>query len=383
MPPQPSSTDFFSLHTTDANSAARAGYIRTAHGQIPTPMFMPVGTQGAVKALEWSHLTALEAPIVLANTYHLYLRPGTEVLDAMGGLHGLTGWNGPILTDSGGFQVWSLRDLRKLDENGVQFRSHLDGSAHTFTPENVVEIQRSIGSDIFMVLDECTPYPVSEHDARESMERTVRWAARAATHHAKAPSIHGHAQYQFAIGQGSVYQHLRQACMRELVAMEFDGYAIGGLSVGESAEDMYAMTAASTALMPENKPRYLMGVGTPENILRAIALGVDMFDCVMPTRNARNGTLFTSTGKVNVKNAKWKTSAEPIDDGIGCPTSAATQMAYLRHLFMANEILGLILATIQNVAFYLWLIRQARRHIIENTYTEWSANILSTINRTR
>ncbi len=374
---------FFTLEHTDATTQARVGTIQTDHGAIPTPAFMPVGTQGAVKALEWQNLNALEAPIVLSNTYHLYLRPGTDVLDRVGGLHAFNGWSKPILTDSGGFQVWSLRDLRKLSEHGVEFRSHLDGSAHVFTPESVVDIQRSIGSDLFMVLDECTPYPVSETDARISMERTVRWAERAANHHAQAPFHHGHRQFQFAIGQGSVYPALREACMKSLVEMNFDGYAIGGLSVGESADEMYAMTEVSTRIMPANKPRYLMGVGTPENILRSIALGVDMFDCVMPTRNARNGTVFTTTGKVNVKNAKWKYSTEVLDDGVGCATSAITKMAYLRHLFVANEILGLILATTQNVAFYLWLVRNARKHILEGTYSEWSQETIRIVSSNR
>lgn len=374
---------FFTLQHTDSVSSARAGVIQTQHGSIPTPMFMPVGTQGAVKALGWETLTSLQTPIVLSNTYHLYLRPGTQVLEHAGGLHGLTGWTKPILTDSGGFQVWSLRDLRNISENGVQFRSHLDGSAHLFTPESVVDIQRSIGSDLFMPLDECTPYPVSETDAKASMERTLRWAERSKEHHEGTPFLYGHRQFHLGIGQGSVYPTLRQRCMKELVDLDFDGYAIGGLSVGEPAEDMYAITAASTSVMPEHKPRYLMGVGTPENILRSIALGVDMFDCVMPTRNARNGTIYTTSGKVNIKNSKWKFSTESLDGLVGCATSNTTQMAYLRHLFIAGEILGLILATAQNVAFYLWLVRSARNHILDGTFLEWSEETLQRVNSLR
>lgn len=374
---------FFTLQTTDSVTQARTGCVHTYHGDIPTPAFMPVATQGAIKAMEWARLSEMNAPIALSNTYHLYLRPGTEVLDALGGLHSLNGWQRPILTDSGGFQVWSLRDLRNIKEEGVHFQSHIDGSRHIFTPEKVVDIQRSIGSDIFMVLDECTPYPATEPEARVSMERTVRWAERAANHHAQAPFHHGYPQYHFAIGQGGVYPHLRQACMSELVAMDFDGYAIGGLSVGEPADEMYAMTQVSTAIMPANKPRYLMGVGTPENILRSIALGVDMFDCVMPTRNARNGSLFTTTGKVNIKNTKWKFSTECIDENVACATSATTQMAYLRHLFVANEILGLQLATMQNVAFYLWLVRTARERIVDGTFKAWSEHIIPIVSATR
>jgi len=376
-------TPFFRLDGTDPSSQARAGTITTDHGQIPTPIFMPVGTQGAVKAMEHRSLRELDAAIILANTYHLYLRPGTEVLTAMGGLHRFANWERPILTDSGGFQVWSLRELRSLSEEGAEFKSHLDGSRHLFTPESVVDIQRAIGSDLFMVLDECTNYPADHATAKASMEMTVRWAERSRKHHLASPFLYGHQQYQFAIGQGRTHADLRQECMRSLVDMDFDGYAIGGLSVGEPADDMYAMTEVSTAIMPAGKPRYLMGVGTPENILTAIGLGVDMFDCVMPTRNARNGTIFTTKGRFNAKNARWKTSNEPIDDAVGCWTSENTSMAYLRHLFVANEILGLMLATMQNVALYLWLVRTAREKILEGTFRQWAATTIEQLNRPR
>ncbi len=375
-------TSFFTLETTDP-TGARAGHITTAHGIVPTPIFMPVGTQGAVKAMDWAKLQGIPASIVLANTYHMYLRPGTEVLESIGGLHRFCGWNKPILTDSGGFQVWSLRDLRTIDEHGVRFRSHLDGSTHEFTPERVVNIQRSIGSDIFMVLDECTPYPVSHDAAQSSMERTVRWAERATEEHQRSPFRYGHRQYHFAIGQGSIYRDLREQCMSKLVEMPFDGYAIGGLSVGEPTEKLYEVTRDCTAVMPPDAPRYLMGVGTPENILRCIALGVDMFDCVMPTRNARNGTIYTSTGKVNIRNSKWKLCTEALDSADVSADSSLVQMAYLRHLFMANEILGLMIATQQNVSFYLWLIRSAREQILNGTYAQWMERILPTITRLR
>ncbi len=376
-------TSLFSLECTDPNSGARAGRLVTDHGEIPTPIFMPVGTQGAVKAMDHRSLRELDTPIILGNTYHLYLRPGTDTLKSMGGLHRFSTWDRPILTDSGGFQVFSLRDLRTMSEEGVEFRSHIDGSKHMFTAESVVEIQRAIGSDIMMVLDECTPHPATYTEARESMELTIRWAERSRAHHLITPFTYGHRQAQFGIGQGSVYADLRQQCMRSLVDMDFEGYAIGGLSVGESAENMYAMTQASTEVMPKDKPRYLMGVGTPENILRAIDLGVDMFDCVMPTRNARNGTLFTTSGRVNIKNARWKTADEPIDLLVGAESSQNYSMAYLRHLFHAGEILGLMLATIQNVALYLWLVRTAREKILEGTYRQWAAETVERLNAPR
>ncbi len=377
------SPPFFSVLSTLPDEKARAGVIRTAHGDIPTPVFMPVGTQGAVKAMDHRSLRELQTPIILGNTYHLYLRPGTETLQAMGGLHAFSTWDRPILTDSGGFQVFSLRDLRKMSEAGVEFRSHIDGSKHLFTPENVVDFQRAIGSDIYMVLDECTPHPATRIEARTSMELTVRWAERSRQQHHTSPFLYGHQQFQFAIGQGSTYADLRTECMERLVEMDFEGYAIGGLSVGEAAEDMYAMTETSVAVMPTQKPRYLMGVGTPENILRSIAMGVDMFDCVMPTRNARNGTLFTTSGRVNIKNARWKNANEPIDELVGAETSRNYSMAYLRHLFNAGEILGLTLASIQNVALYLWLAKTAREKILEGTFRQWSAETIVKLNAQR
>lgn len=374
---------FFTLTTTDSGGGARAGLISTDHGDIPTPIFMPVGTQGAVKAMDHSTLRAIDVPIILGNTYHLYLRPGVDTLTAMGGLHRFSSWERPILTDSGGFQVFSLRELQKISEQGVEFRSHIDGSKHLFTPENVVETQRAIGSDIFMVLDECTPYPATHTTARNSMELTTRWAKRSRQHHLDSPLHYSHNQFQFAIGQGSTFADLRHECMANLVEMDFDGYAIGGLSVGEPADDMYAMTSASTAIMPRHKPRYLMGVGTPENILRAIDLGIDMFDCVMPTRNARNGTLFTTKGKVHIRSSRWKQCDEPIDEIAGPEGNRNYSMAYLRHLFHANEILGLMIATAQNVAFYLWLVRTAREKILEGSFRPWAGKMIEQLNQPR
>lgn len=372
---------FFTLETTDG--AARAGTLRTAHGVIQTPIFMPVGTQGAVKAMEHRTLEELDAQIILGNTYHLYLRPGTEVLHSLGGLHRFMHWQRPILTDSGGFQVFSLRELRTMNEQGVTFRSHIDGSKHLFTPENVVDMQRAIGSDIMMVLDECTPYPVEHDVAKKSMEQTVRWAQRAQTHHLAAQPLYGFPQRHFGIVQGSVFPDLRTECAKQLVDMDFDGNAIGGLAVGEEAQLMYDMIDVTNAVLPASKPRYLMGVGTPENILRAIERGVDMFDCVMPTRNARNGTLFTTTGRVNIKNARWKSADEPVDPGLDAWASQNVSMAYLRHLFQAGEILGLMFATMQNVALYLWLARSARAHIISGTYASWSRETIEQLNEVR
>jgi queuine tRNA-ribosyltransferase len=373
----------FQLEATDQHTSARAGKLRTAHGEIATPIFMPVGTQGAVKAMDHRTLRELDVPIILANTYHMYLRPGTDTLKALGGLHRFSTWDRPILTDSGGFQVFSLKDLRKMREEGVEFQSHLDGSRHLFTPESVVDTQRAIGSDVFMVLDECTPYPATYTEARESMELTLRWAKRGRAHHLTQPFLYGHQQLQFGIGQGSTYKDLRQHCMDELVAMDFEGYAIGGLSVGEPAENMYEITAVSTERMPSDKARYLMGVGTPENIIRCIGLGVDMFDCVMPTRNARNGTLFTTQGRVNIKNATWKQREEPIDPFVGVDSSANYSMAYLRHLFNAGEILGLMIATAQNIGLYMWLVRQAREKILDGTFRQWSVEIIEQLNQPR
>jgi len=344
---------------------------------------MPVGTQGTVKAMEQRTLAEFGARIILGNTYHLYLRPGTHVLSSMGGLHRMMGWKGALLTDSGGFQVFSLRELRTLREEGAEFRSHIDGSKHLFTPESVVDIQRAIGSDIYMVLDECTPWPAEHSVARTSMELTLRWAQRSRARHFEAPFSYGHTQAQFAIGQGSTYNDLRRECMDRLVEMDYEGYAIGGLSVGEPHDDMYRIVEVSTERMPSRKPRYLMGVGTPENILRCIALGVDMFDCVMPTRNARNGTIYTTRGRVNIKNAQYKFMDEPLDDGLDNHASQNTSLAYLRHLFNAGEILGLMLATMQNVALYLWLAQSARKHIIEGTFLPWAEETINKLHTPR
>jgi queuine tRNA-ribosyltransferase len=373
----------FRLVATCADNDARAGELVTDHGVIPTPIFMPVGTQGALKAMDHRSLRELDVPIILANTYHLYLRPGVETLSKLGGLHRFSTWDRPILTDSGGFQVFSLRDLRTMSQEGVEFRSHIDGSKHLFTPENVVDTQRAIGSDIFMLLDECTAYPVEHEVARRSMDLTLHWAERGRARHLSTPFHYGHRQFQFGIGQGSVYPDLRRTCMSALVDMGFDGYAIGGLSVGEPAENMYEIVACSTEVMPKQSARYLMGVGTPENILRCIGLGVDMFDCVMPTRNARNGTLFTSTGRVNIKNATWKQRDEPIDVNVGSASSRNYSLAYLRHLFNAGEILGLMLATEQNVALYRWLVKTAREKILEGTFRQWAAETIDILNQPR
>jgi queuine tRNA-ribosyltransferase len=365
----------FELAARDSNSNARAGVITTAHGTIETPIFMPVGTVGSVKAVTQQQLRdEVKAEIILGNTYHLYLRPGVEVLEQAGGLHKFNGWDRPILTDSGGYQVFSLANNRKLKEEGAVFQSHIDGSRHLFTPENVIDIQRTIGADIIMAFDECPPYP-SEYDyAKKSMELTHRWLARCVQRMNETEPKYGYEQSLFPIVQGSTYKDLREQSADFIAAMECDGNAIGGLSVGEPEEMMYEMCALCTERLPADKPRYLMGVGTPWNILENIALGIDMFDCVMPTRNGRNGMLFTSKGVVNIKNKKWATDFSPIDDGIDCPTSNYYTKAYLRHLFVANEILGLQIASIHNLAFYLHLVKQARTHILQGDYNSWKRN---------
>lgn len=370
---------FFQKVATAQDSKARAGILTTDHGIIETPIFMPVGTQGAVKAIEHRELNENGVQIILGNTYHLYLRPGNEVLQSFGGLHKFNSWDKPILTDSGGYQVFSLKDLRKITEKGVEFRSHLDGSKHIFTPENVIETQRIIGSDIMMPLDECTPYPSTFEYAKKSADMTVRWAKRNKEAFDTTLPRYGHKQFLFGIGQGSIFPELRRECMSSLVEMDFDGYSIGGLAVGEEAELMYDMTDLSTDIIPEFKPRYLMGVGTPENILNAIERGVDMFDCVMPTRNARNATLFTTRGKINLRNAKYKFSTEPIDEVVQTYASNFS-LGYLRHLFIAQEILALQLATIHNIGFYLWLVKTARQKILEGTFRQWSRSLISDMN---
>ncbi len=364
----------FDLVHTD--STARAGLLQTDHGIIETPIFMPVGTQGTVKAVEQRELTELGAQIILGNTYHLYLRPGMEVMKNMGGLHSFMNWQKPILTDSGGYQVFSLTELRKITQDGVTFKSHLDGSAHFFTPQKVVEIQRTIGSDIMMVLDECPPYPCDENYARESNTLTVKWAKLCQKELNSTDPLYGHHQSLFAIVQGSVYKHIRADSAKALVDLEFEGYAVGGLAVGEPAETMYELTEWTTQFLPAEKPRYLMGVGTPENLLESIDRGIDMFDCVMPTRNGRNGMLFTRNGRINIKNAKWKMDDQPLDGDFESYTNKNYSKGYLRHLFQVDEILGLQLASIHNLSFYLWLVKEARKHIIAGTFSSWKKGML-------
>ncbi len=368
----------FNLLAKDKSSKARAGLLETAHGKIETPIFMPVGTQGTVKALTPKMLEEdVEAQIILGNTYHLYLRPGTEILEKAGGLHKFMNWNKPILTDSGGFQVFSLSELRKLKPDGVEFTSHLDGSKHFFSPEKVISIERSIGSDIMMPLDECTPYPCEYDYAKKSKELTSAWAILNKEAFEKSEPLYGHEQALFGIIQGSVYKDLREASAKDLINLDFDGYSIGGLAVGEPAETMYELVDFTTDIIPENKPRYLMGVGCPENILEAIERGVDMFDCVMPTRNARNAYLFTWEGIVTIRNATYKDDFSPVDGKCDCYTCRNFSRAYLRHLFKANEILALELATIHNLHFYLELVKTARKKILENNFTEWKNNVIN------
>jgi queuine tRNA-ribosyltransferase len=371
----------FALQATDGT--ARAGLLQTDHGAIETPIFMPVGTQGTVKAVEQRELREAGAQIILGNTYHLYLRPGTAILRELGGLHRFMNWDRPILTDSGGYQVFSLTDLRTISEEGVTFRSHLDGSTHLFTPESVVGIQRAMGSDVMMVLDECAPYPCDEAYARASNEMTVRWAARCRDAVEHQSALYGHRQALFGIVQGSVYPAIREESARALVDLDFDGYAIGGLAVGEQAELMYELTAFTTPMLPSTKPRYLMGVGTPENIVESIARGVDMFDCVMPTRNARNGNLFTKTGPLNLRNSRHKAEEASVEEGCPCYCCRTHSRAYLRHLFMSREILALQLATIHNITFYLRLVTEARKAILSGTFEAWRQKFHATFRRER
>jgi len=367
----------FSLQHTDTNSKARAGEITTDHGTIQTPIFMPVGTVGSVKAVTQQQLKQeVKAQIILGNTYHLYLRPGIDVLEAAGGLHQFNGWHQPILTDSGGYQVFSLAANRKITEEGVVFQSHIDGSKHLFSPEKVMDIQRSIGADIIMAFDECPPYPSEYGYAKKSMELTHRWLDRCFKRLAETPDKYGYTQNLFPIVQGSTYKDLRTASAEYIANCNATGNAIGGLSVGEPEEMMYEFTDVCCSILPEQKPRYLMGVGTPWNILENIALGVDMFDCVMPTRNGRNGMLFTSKGIINIRNKKWATDFSCIDDGFECETSNYYSKAYVRHLFIANEILALQIASIHNLSFYLWLVKEARKNIIDNTFTSWKNEMI-------
>ncbi len=365
----------FQLLKTD--NSARAGLLTTAHGAIETPIFMPVGTVGSVKAVTQEQLRAdVQAQIILGNTYHLYLRPGLEVLSAAGGLHRFNGWEKPILTDSGGYQVFSLAANRKIKEEGVVFQSHIDGSRHLFTPESVMDIQRTIGADIIMAFDECPPYPSEFHYARKSMELTHRWLDRCIKRLAETQSAYGHEQTLFPIVQGSTYKELRTISATEIAARNCAGNAIGGLSVGEPEAEMYEMCGLVCEILPVEKPRYLMGVGTPWNLLENIALGIDMFDCVMPTRNGRNGMLFTWQGVINIKNKKWATDFSPIDPETDCFASNNYTRAYLRHLFAAGEFLGLTLASIHNLAFYLQLVKAARQQILAGTYATWKPKMV-------
>ena len=372
----------FELKTTDTKSKARAGVITTDHGNIETPIFMPVGTVGTVKGVHQTELkNEINPDIILGNTYHLYLRPQTPILEQAGGLHKFMNWDRNILTDSGGYQVYSLSERRKINEEGVRFKSHIDGSYHTFTPENVMEIQRSIGADIIMAFDECTPYPCDYDYAKRSMHMTHRWLHRCINHLKKVPPKYGYNQSLFPIVQGSTFKDLRKQSAEVIASVGADGNAIGGLSVGEPAEEMYEMTDIVTEILPKDKPRYLMGVGTPINILENIALGIDMFDCVMPTRNARNGMLFTAHGTINIKNKKWENDFSPIDEMGITFVDTTYSKAYLRHLFAANELLGKQIASIHNLGFYLWLIREARKHILAGDFVQWKNQLVKQMDK--
>lgn len=370
----------FTLQATDKNSNARAGVIHTDHGDIPTPIFMPVGTQGTVKAVHQHELRDdINAKIILGNTYHLYLRPGMDIIEKAGGLHKFNGWERPILTDSGGFQVFSLSSNRKLKEEGAYFRSHIDGSKHLFTPEKVVDIQRSIGSDIMMALDECPPGTSDRAYATKSLALTHRWLKRGWDHFNATSPRYGHSQAFFPIVQGCTYPDLRRESAKFVADLGAEGNAIGGLAVGEPAEVMYDMIEVVNEILPTDRPRYLMGVGTPANILEAIERGVDMMDCVMPTRNARNGMLFTAHGIMNMRNKKWADDFSPIQEDGPSYVDRIYSRAYLRHLFIAGEILAMQIASIHNLAFYLWLVTEARKHILAGDFTEWKRAILPTL----
>ena len=372
----------FNLAYQSKTGASRAGTITTDHGEIQTPIFMPVGTIGSVKAVTQQQLKKdINAQIILGNTYHLYLRPGTEVMEAAGGLHRFMGWDRPILTDSGGYQVFSLASNRKIKPEGVLFQSHIDGSKHLFSPEKVMDIQRSIGADIIMAFDECPPYPSEYEYVQKSMDLTHLWLDKCFNRLAETPDLYGHTQNLFPIVQGGTYTDLRKASCEYISSKNAVGNAIGGLSVGESEQELYDFTQLCCENLPVNKPRYLMGVGTPWNILEAIDLGVDMFDCVMPTRNGRNGMVFTSQGVINIKNKQWASDFSPLDPGIPNEMSQYYTKAYMRHLFMADEILGLQLASIQNLSFYLWLVGQAREHIIAGDYTSWKKTMVAQISK--
>ncbi len=367
----------FKLLAKDKGSKARAGKITTAHGEIQTPVFMPVGTVGSVKAINQQQLKEdIKAEIILGNTYHLYLRPGLEVIQAAGGLHQFNGWDGPLLTDSGGFQVYSLAHRRKITEEGVKFSSHIDGSKHFFTPENVMDTQRVIGADIIMAFDECVSYPCDYNYAKRSMHLTHRWLKRCCDRFDETDPIYGYRQTLFPIVQGSTYKELRKESAEFIASMNREGNAIGGLSVGEPTEVMYEMCEIVCDILPEDKPRYLMGVGTPANLIENIALGVDMFDCVMPTRNARNGMLFTKNGIINIRNEKWKKDFSPIEENGASFVDSFYSKAYLRHLMVSKELLGSQIASLHNLAFYNWLMKEARQQILNNTFSTWKTNIV-------
>lgn len=372
----------FELQHTDVQSKARAGLITTDHGQIETPIFMPVGTQGAVKAVHMPELeNDIKAQIILGNTYHLYLRPGLEILEQAGGLHKFNSWNKPILTDSGGFQVFSLAHNRKLTEEGAIFRSHIDGSKHMFTPERVMDIERTIGADIMMAFDECTPGDAEYSYAKKSLDLTERWLDRCITRFNETECTYGYKQALFPIVQGCVYPDLRKRAAENVASKGAEGNAIGGLAVGEPTEKMYEMIEIVNEILPQDKPRYLMGVGTPANLLEAIERGVDMFDCIMPTRNGRNGQIFTRHGIMNMKNKRWANDFSPIDPEGASFVDTLYSKAYLRHLFIVNEILALQIASIHNLAFYLWLVKEARKHIIAGDFTTWKASIIEDVTR--
>lgn len=372
----------FELQHTDNSSNARAGLITTDHGVIETPIFMPVGTVGSVKAVQMYELKEdIEAQIILGNTYHLYLRPGLDILKKAGGLHKFNSWNKPMLTDSGGFQVFSLSDRRKLTEQGAEFRSHIDGSKHIFTPENVMDIQRIIGADIIMAFDECTPGDADYAYAKNSLELTERWLDRCIARFNETESPYGFSQSLFPIVQGCVYPELRKRAAENVASKEADGNAIGGLAVGEPKEKMFEMIEIVNEILPKDKPRYLMGVGTPADLLDAIERGVDMFDCIMPTRDGRNGRIFTRDGIINMRNAKWKDDFSPIEENGASVVDTLYSKAYLRHLINANEILGLQIASVHNLAFYLWLVKEARKQIINGTFSTWKPQMIERVTR--
>ncbi|MDP8305386.1 MAG: tRNA guanosine(34) transglycosylase Tgt [Candidatus Chlorobium antarcticum] len=366
----------FRLLSTDTKTAARCGVLSTDHGAVPTPVFMPVGTRASVKSVEPHELLEQQVHIILANTYHLYLKPGNAIMRKAGGIHRFMNWQGPLLTDSGGYQVYSLSDLRKITEEGVTFKSHLDGSMLQFTPENVVDTQRIIGSDIVMPLDECPPSTAEREYIRKSGEMTIRWAERAKQHFSATHPLYGHGQLLFGITQGGTHPDLRTISAKALVDLDFDGYATGGMAVGEPAEEMYRILELSHTLLPEHKPRYLMGVGTPENILNAIERGVDMFDCVIPTREGRNGRVYTRHGKMNLRSAKYSEDFSSIDEGFDNNVCRNYSRAYIRHLLNVGEILGLKLCTLQNISFFMWLTRTARTEIQNGSFSEWKESFL-------